>query len=132
MVSGLALTFHWVECVEGSAPGPVGRIELERAIRLWDVLRHHTHRVFGLNRTGDLEAVHLLAARLGKLEPELRLRDLKQKNWKGLRDNEVLKEVLDWLIELGYLRELEPMVKPQGVRELMSFRNLLSPIFLVE
>ena len=116
LVSGLALTFHCVECVERRAPGPVGRTELERAIRLWDVLRYHAHRVFGLNQTGDLEAVHLLAARLGKLEPEFSLRDLKQKNWKGLRDNEVLKEALDWLIELGYLRELKPMGKPQGGR----------------
>ena len=108
LVAGLSLTFHSIECLsENILPGPIARDELERAIGVWDVVRHHAKRIFSLTQTGTLEVAHLLVSRLNKLEPSFSLRDLKQKNWRHTSDNEVLLDAIDWLVELNYLKEIQ-------------------------
>merc|ERR1711991_1048024 len=108
LVAGLSLTFHSIECLsENILPGPIARDELERAIGVWDVVRHHAKRIFSLTQTGTLEVAHLLVSRLNKLEPSFSLRDLKQKNWRHTSDNESLLDAIDWLVELNYLKEIQ-------------------------
>ena len=104
----MSLTFHSIECLnENILPGPIAIDELERAIGVWDVVRHHAKRIFSLTQTGTLEVAHLLVSRLNKLEPSFSLRDLKQKNWRHTSDNEVLLDAIDWLVELNYLKEIQ-------------------------
>ena len=90
LVSGLSLTIHSIKCINENRPqGHIASTELERAIKVWDVLRHHANRVFCLIQKGTLEVAHLLVSRLGKLEPSFSLRDLKQKKWKNTSDEEI-------------------------------------------
>ena len=117
LVSGLALTFHMIGCVTGMRkPGDVSESDLGRAIDLWLVLKEHARQVFELNITGPIESAHLLLKRLKSLSPSFSLRDLKQKNWKNLRNEEVLGEALDWLCEYGYLKDLSQPNKTSGGR----------------
>ena len=127
MVAGLSLTFHCIDVVqEKRLPGPVGSETLECAIEFWSILRFHALRVFSLRNAGILEALHLLASRLHKLAPLFSMRDLKQKNWRNLNEEDLLNDVVDWLIGLNFLRESSPVQKPQGGRP-ASRRFLVNP-----
>ena len=81
-----------------------------------------------MNQTWTLEAVHLLAGKLASLGPKFSLRDVKQRNWSGLKDDSVLQEALDWLCESGHLREFESPRSSKGGRP-PSRRFEVNPIF---
>ncbi len=126
LVSGLALSFHCVECATlRRTPGLVTPDELNRAIDCWDGLRHHASRVFLLTTTTAVESVNELAKKLPLLAPEFTLRDLKRKCWAGLRDERSVLEALEWLCDLGYLQEIVT-VRPNRGRP-PSPRFLVNP-----
>ena len=50
----------------------------------------------------------------------------KQKNWRSLNEEDVLQDLLGWLIELNYLRETETPYHPKGGRP-SSRKFLVNP-----
>ena len=98
LVAGLALSFHFVECVTlRVVPGPIGTGELGRAIDCWEILSKHAHRIFSLSSTTVCESLWNLVKKLPKLAPEFSLRELKRKGWAGLKDDGVITEAVEWL-----------------------------------
>ena len=69
-----------------------------------------------MGQSTPLESAHLLLGKLNMLSQEFTLRDLKRKNWRGLRDEKVLVEALDLLVDHHYLIEQEPVRNPKGGR----------------
>ena len=116
-MAGMALSFHCIECAMGrKQSGTVSMSGLSRAVDVWDTLRHHALRVFDMGRTTPIEAAHLLLARLKALSPKFNLRELKRRGWRGLRDEKLLSDALDLLVDHRYLFELEPVRQPKGGR----------------
>ena len=89
---------------------------LHRAVDCWDSLKHHALRVFSMGQSTPLESAHMLQGKLGQLLPEFTLWELQRKCWRGLRDEKVLGEALDLLVDHEYLFEREPAKHPKGGR----------------
>ncbi len=107
LVAGLALTFHVVECSElRRDPGPIGSSELARAIVFWEIASHHAARVFSFSGTNVREIMLKLMSKFPQLAPEFCVRDLKRKNWSGLKEDAPIVEACEWLCDLGYLAEI--------------------------
>jgi hypothetical protein len=119
LVSGLALSFHCVAAVNQSdeySQHGISLACLHRAVDCWDTLKHHALRVFSMGQSTPLESAHLLLGKLNMLSQEFTLRELKRKCWRGLRDEKVLGEALDLLVDHHYLIEQEPVRNPKGGR----------------
>jgi hypothetical protein len=119
LVSGLALSFHCIVAVTQSdefSKHGISKDCLHRAVDCWDSLKHHALRVFSMGQSTSLESAHMLQGKLGQLLPEFTLRELKRKCWRGLRDEKVLGEALDLLVDHHYLIEQEPVRNPKGGR----------------
>jgi len=93
----------------------------------WDTLKHHALRVFSMGQSTPFESAHLLLGKLKMLSQDFTLRDLQRKGWKGLRDEKVLNEALDLLVDHNYLIELELVKHPKGGRP-SSRRFSVNPI----
>jgi hypothetical protein len=119
LVSGLALSFHCIVAVTQSdefSKHGISKDCLHRAVDCWDSLKHHALRVFSMGQSTSLESAHLLLEKLNMLSQEFTLRELKRKCWRGLRDEKVLGEALDLLVDHHYLIEQEPVRNPKGGR----------------
>ena len=115
LVAGLALTFHVVECSElRRDPGPIGSSELARAIDFWEIASHHAARVFSFSGTNVREIMLQLMSKFPQLTPEFSVRDLKRKNWSGLKEDAPIVEACEWLCDLGYLAEVGPPRPQRG------------------
>ena len=127
MVAGLCITFHCIQVLQNDAsPGPINEECLSRAVDVWLILSSHAERVFSSRKYFLLDALNLLTSRLHLLSPEFSMRDLKQKNWRSLNEEDVLQDLLGWLTELNYLREIETPHHPKGGRPL-SRKFLVNP-----
>jgi len=137
LVSGLALSFHAVKCAKANnindIPTAVDSDALNRAVDIWDVLRQHANAVYSLGQTSTLEAARLIYARIRKLmdkDFKFSVRDIKQKKWRGIRDEKLIDEVVDLLVEKDIVKELEP---PPGFKGRPSSRRfLVNPLALKE
>ena len=127
MVAGLCITFHCIQVLQNDAsPGPINEECLSRAVDVWLILSSHAERVFSSRKYFLLDALNLLTSRLHLLSPEFSMRDLKQKNWRSLNEEDVLQDLLGWLTELSYLREIETPHHPKGGRP-SSRKFLVNP-----
>ena len=137
LVAGLALSFHAVKCATtdkiNDIPPAVDSDALNRAVDIWDVLRHHANAVYSLGQTSTLEAARLIYARIRKLmdkDSKFSVRDIKQKKWRGIHDDKLIDEVLELLVEKDIVNELEP---PPGIKgRPPSRRFLVNPLALKE
>ncbi|MFL2747989.1 MAG: DUF3987 domain-containing protein [bacterium] len=127
MVAGLCITFHCIQVLqEDVSPGPINEECLSRAVDVWLILSSHAERVFSSRKYFFLDALNLLTSRLHLLFPEFSIRDLKQKKWRSLNEEDVLQDLLGWLTELNYLRETETPHHPKGGRP-SSRKFLVNP-----
>ena len=127
MVAGLCITFHCIQVLQDDvSPGPINEECLSRAVDVWLILSSHAERVFSSRKYFLLDALNLLTSRLHLLSPEFSIRDLKQKNWRSLNEEDVLQDLLGWLTELNYLRETETPHHPKGGRP-SSRKFLVNP-----
>ena len=137
LVAGLALSFHAVKCATtdkiNDIPPAVDSDALNRAVDIWDVLRHHANAVYSLGQTSTLEAARLIYARIRKLmdkDSKFSVRDIKQKKWRGIHDDKLIDEVLELLVEKDIVMELET---PHGIKgRPTSRRFLVNPLALEE
>ena len=137
LVSGLALSFHAVKCATtdniNDIPPAVDSDALNRAVDIWDVLRHHANAVYSLGQTSTLEAARLIYARIRKLmdkDSKFSVRDIKQKKWRGIHDDKLIDEVLELLVEKDIVKELETPHVIKGRPP--SRRFLVNPLALKE
>ncbi len=95
-----------------------------------DYLRTHARRVFGLgeNRIFALAAALVGKIRAGELASGFTRHQVARKQWAGLRDRETVGDVLQLLVEYGYLRpqpttfgrptvafEINPLIQPEAI-----------------
>ena len=137
LVAGLALSFHAVKCAttdtSNDIPPAVDSDALNRAVDIWDVLRHHANAVYSLGQTSTLEAARLIYARIRKLmdkDSKFSVRDIKQKKWRGINDDKLIDEVLELLVEKDIVKELETPHVIKGRPP--SRRFLVNPLALKE
>jgi hypothetical protein len=102
----LALLFHLVECMSGSAPGPVRKTSALRAGAWCEYLEAHARRCYGLLKDDGLRAAQALAAKLrrGHLQNEFTLRDVRRNQWRSLTTDQAIQAALDWLEDEHWLR----------------------------
>jgi hypothetical protein len=137
LVAGLALSFHALKCATtnniNEIPPTVDIDALNRAVDIWDVLRHHANAVYSLGQTSTLEAARLIYSRIRKLmdkDSKFSVRDIKQKKWRGINDDKLIDEVLELLVEKDIVKELE---KPHVIKgRPSSSRFLVNPLALKE
>ena len=137
LVAGLALSFHALKCATtdniNEIPPTVDSDALNRAVDIWDVLRHHANAVYSLGQTSTLEAARLIYARIRKLmdkDSKFSVRDIKQKKWRGIHDDKLIDEVLELLVEKDIVKELETPNVIKGRPP--SRRFLVNPLALKE
>lgn len=101
----LALIIHLAE----GGTGPITLAAFEKA-QLWmRYLRSHAKRIYSSVSQGHHEAARILAAKLQKnqLEDGFTFRDVTRKGWAQLTEKEEVKEALELLTDLGWLRATE-------------------------
>jgi hypothetical protein len=112
LVSGLALSFHAVKCAVANnineIPKTIDSDSLNRAIDIWNILRKHAEAFYDMEYLNTIEATHLFNSRLGKFDDVFSISDVKQKRWKGLKDEKAILEVMDLLSGTNRILEIEP------------------------
>ena len=100
LVPFLALLIHVVD-----ATSPVSYMALVRACAWAEYLESHARRIYGLDELQRTCArtlgEHIQAGDLGS---EFAARDVQQKSWSGLSESAVIKDALDLLVSLDWLR----------------------------
>ncbi len=105
----ITLIFHCLENIESSnVPGEISETTILRAINYTDVLISHAKRVFGLGENQVFSLANSLLGKIkkGNLEQGFTQYDLKRKQWSGLKDYNDIRDVLDLLLDYGYLSEV--------------------------
>ena len=117
LMPSLALIFHVVNCVDGPATPHTGVNKrfitadaAQMAVSWCDYLTSHARRIYGLLDTAPLEAAKdlLRHIRQGDLPNGFKVRDIRQKTWKGLTSPEQIDAALSELITRNYVRESMP------------------------
>ncbi len=124
LMPSLALLFHLVDVVAGSANTHVG-VSLDAAQRAaaWcEFLELHARKVYSIELTPERTAARAIADRIkaGVVEHRATVRDLYRPHWGGLRRPEDVEAALDYLQQLGWLRVAEEGTggRPRRVIEL--------------
>lgn len=101
----LALIIHLAE----NGTGPISLSAFQKALAWMRYLRGHARRVYASVNKGHIEAASQLARKLvgGKLADGFTARDITRKGWTGLTEAEEVKEALDLLADLKWLRATE-------------------------
>lgn len=101
----LALIIH----LAGGGAGPITLAAFEKALAWMHYLRSHVKRIYSSVSQGHHEAARVLSTKLAKkqLTDGFTLRDITRKGWAQLTEKEEVKEALELLIDLGWLRATE-------------------------
>lgn len=101
----LALIIHLAE----GGTGPITLAAFEKAQVWMRYLRSHAKRIYSSVSQGHHEAARILAAKLQKnqLEDGFTFRDVTRKGWAQLTEKEEVKDALELLTDLGWLRATE-------------------------
>ena len=89
--------------------GPITLAAFEKALAWMHYLRSHVKRIYSSVSQGHHEAARVLSTKLAKkqLTDGFTLRDVARKGWAQLTEKEEVKEALELLIDLGWLRATE-------------------------
>jgi hypothetical protein len=103
LAPGLALLFHLLEGHDGDVCFDC----LVGALRFAGYLKSHAKRVYGAVHGADGTSAHALVGRLvkGELPSGFTLRSVYTKGWRDLSNKDKVKQGLDQLVELGWLKE---------------------------
>ncbi len=110
LIPRLALILH----LASGGTGPVSLEAVEQALVWANYLEAHARRIYAMAATGvGLAAARAILSKVrqGKLADGFTARDIKQKNWAGLRGDDV-DAGLDLLVEMDWLRKIK--VKGNG------------------
>ena len=119
LVPALALINH---LADGGRGGDVGREAIERAVAFSRYLETHARRIYAAgsqNETIAAKAI-LTHARRGDIKDGFTARDVHQRSWANLSNNEQARAGLGLLVDLGWLAEKQ--VKPiEGGRPTVAY-----------
>ena len=106
----LALIFHLIDRALGGSEPMVSEACALRAAAWCRFLEPHARRCYGLLADGGLRAAQALARKFKEAElpqnfdpQDFSARDIKQKGWRYLADEEAVEAALDWLENKGWL-----------------------------
>lgn len=105
LVPGLALLFHLLEEHDDAVCSQC----LTGALQFAAYLMSHAQRIYDAVHSVDGACAHALVGRLlaGKLASGFTLRSVYTKGWRDLSDQKRVKQGLDQLVELGWLKETQ-------------------------
>ena len=106
LMPSLALIFHLVGIVDGTASGPVSLEAAQLAAAWCDYLEHHALKLYAPEISSHIKAAQLLAQKIedGDLQDKATVRDLYRKGWESLDDREMVMSGLEVLAECGWVR----------------------------
>jgi hypothetical protein len=118
----LALLFHLIEVVDGTATGPVSLEAAQMAAQWCEVLESHARRIYEMAFEGDIESAARLGERLRKKPSEKGLphpftvRDVVCKGWSGLSTTEEVERAVNQLEERNWVTVKQLPPGPNGGR----------------
>jgi Protein of unknown function (DUF3987) len=120
LVPALALIDH---LVEGGA-GDVGKESLLRALAMAEYLETHARRVYGATDAVDIVAAEAILTRIrrGDIKDGFTARDVHQRNWSRLTDQDHVRRGLDLLVELDHLAEIAAQKPSYGGRPKVTYK----------
>jgi uncharacterized protein DUF3987/primase/DNA polymerase family protein len=127
LVPSLALLFHVIECVDRGQGGPISGAAVCRALDWVRYLEPHARRVYQpVTNIPEVTAAALGAKlRAGLLPSPFRARSVRLKGWSGLTTAEQVATAIAYLIDLGWVREVEVPTTVRGGRS--TFEFLVNP-----
>ncbi|HEX5736041.1 MAG TPA: YfjI family protein [Blastocatellia bacterium] len=126
LMPSLALLFHLLDVVTGSATGDVSLAAAKLAAEWCDFLFKHAKRIYGLALDSDSILARLLADHIaqGDLPSPFVARDVYRKHWSGLSTPKAVEEPLHLLEELGWVRSVSD---PKDGKGRSSVRYYINP-----
>jgi putative DNA primase/helicase len=120
LVPALALINHLAD----NGTGPIGEAALMRALAFVEYLETHARRAYGAGLANEAATARLILARICKrdLADGFTVRDVQNKGWSGLTDNETVRAGLELLAVLDCL---EAQSEATGGRPKVSY--LINP-----
>lgn len=103
----LALLFHLLEVVEGTASGPVSLAAARLAAAWCDYFEAHALKLYAREVSSHFKAAQLLAAHIEDgdiVDAKLTVRDLYRRGWEGLDDRQTVLSGLEVLSEHRWVR----------------------------
>ncbi|CAK00502.1 YfjI family protein [Bartonella tribocorum] len=113
----LALIF---ELVEGGR-FEINRNALERALYWEKYLLSHVKRLYAAGNTLIAERAKLIVERCDHLPDVFTHRDIHQRSWTSLKDNQAVKQALELLCRCNYIREISEDKSSQGGRPTIRY-----------
>ena len=111
-----------IELCEGPA-GSVTKRSVERAVKWARYLESHALRLYAVAAYPERVLASPLLNRLLDWDKErpIRVRDIRQKGWRGLSDPKVIESTLEALESDGWLQSIEDGKTPRGGRSTMTY-----------
>jgi hypothetical protein len=131
LMPSLALVFHLISVVDGTAPSDAISLEAaQRSVDWCSLLEKHARRVYALvlNSKVSLARRILQHVQLGDLKPEFASRDVYRNQWAGLVKPADVAEALRVLEDFGWLRSFTTNSGEQGGRK--GIRYVIHPAVL--
>jgi hypothetical protein len=105
----IALIFHCLENIDsGELPDEITQTTALKAIAYIEVLTTHARRVFALGENQIFSLAQILIGKIkkGELEQGFTAYEIKRKQWSGLKTPDTIKDVIDLLVDYGYLLKM--------------------------
>jgi Protein of unknown function (DUF3987) len=120
LVPALALIDYLAE----GKTGAVGTEALLRALAMAEYLETHARRVYGATDSVDVIAAEAILThiRRGDLKDGFTARDVHQRNWSRLTDQDHVRRGLDLLVELDHLAEIAAQKTSYGGRPKVTYK----------
>jgi len=112
LVPSLALICHLIECVDGTARGPVSGAATAKAVAWGAYLEAHARRLYAsvTDTVGVAAALLATKIRRGRLASPFTGREVYRNEWTGLTEPRAVQGALEGLEALGWIR-------PEAVRD---------------
>jgi len=108
LMPSLALIFHLIDVADGKENGAVSERAALLSVEWCKYLEAHARRIYAMAENPKHEAAVRLSEKITakKLNSPFTVRDIQQKGWYGLKDNNEIKAACDILMNENWLHEL--------------------------
>ncbi|EJF79647.1 TM2 domain-containing membrane protein YozV [Bartonella doshiae] len=117
-IVSLALIF---ELTEGGR-FEIGLYAITTALRWSNYLLSHAKRLYAAHDTLTAERAKLIVERCDHLPDVITARDIHQRGWRSLKDNQAIKQALELLCRCKYIREISGDNSSQGGRPTIRYK----------
>lgn len=109
-IGALAAIFHICE----SSGNQINKETLDKALLWWPYLKSHADRIYGIVDDQNLANAKKLLHKRKDLEDGFTVRNIRRKNWAGLKDNEQITSAIELLTDHNFLFEVLPQPNQPG------------------